>query len=352
MKTTVVTLQGQDFILSTAAEPLLVAHLKELQRLTRFRSKVYRQNVEALRDVLLTEGGETISKTKLHHAIELVGLPEKHSSSEPLSVQPLRLTKGILTLRLWAQKHYISRHNWLSGLRTIAITVAVFFAVGTGTVALQALSSEGVAQGRWEKTQTTLGAVRSWAEPNGAQNTWSNNWQPYALLSGAFLLLAVVLYREHSVGRPQLHRPIGIVASLCLILLVWQTRLVTPIPPPKSSRFSNSNTAPLHPRLAYLQQCGDEIPYVFDNETNGMLFRQLRDQGFQLGVPIQTRMSDGTIDTTQLCSAYDALRRDHPKQNVVLQMYTTTADGTLRPYDFGDIQNQTVNSNYGLFVKS
>lgn len=352
MKTTIATLQGQDFVLSTAAEPLLVAHLKELQRLTRFRSKVYRQNVEALRDVLLAEGGKTISKTKVHHAIELVGLPERSSTFEPFLAQFPSLAKGTLTVRLWVQKHYISRHNLLSCLRAVTISVAVFCAVGAAIAALQALSSEGAAQGRWEKTQTTLGAVRSWAEPNGAQNTWSNNWQPYALLSGAFLLLAVVLYRENSVGRQKLHHPIGIVASLCLILLVWQTQLVTPIPPPETSRFSNSNTAPLHPRLAYLQQCGDEIPYVFDNETNGMLFRQLRDQGFQLGTPIQTRMSDGTIDTTQLCSAYDALRRDHPKQNVVLQMYTTTADGTLRPYDFSDIQNQTVSSNYGLFVKS
>ena len=62
MKTAVVTLQGQDFVVMASAEPVLLAHLKQLQRATRWHPAAYHQNVEALRDVLLTEGGKTVSK--------------------------------------------------------------------------------------------------------------------------------------------------------------------------------------------------------------------------------------------------------------------------------------------------
>jgi hypothetical protein len=82
-----------------------------------------------------------------------------------------------------------------------------------------------------------------------------------------------------------------------------------------------------------------------------VLFRQLRDEGFRLAQPISTRVSDGSIDTAELCTAFDMLRRNHPKQNIVLQLYTTTADGTLRPYEFSDLGSDQVTSSYGLFVK-
>lgn len=75
MKTAVVTLQGQDFVVMASAEPVLLAHLKQLQRATRWHPAAYHQNVEALRDVLLTEGGKTVSKAKLVQAIQLVGVP-------------------------------------------------------------------------------------------------------------------------------------------------------------------------------------------------------------------------------------------------------------------------------------
>jgi hypothetical protein len=104
---------------------------------------------------------------------------------------------------------------------------------------------------------------------------------------------------------------------------------------------------PLQPRMAYLQQCGDEIQY---NSTDGMLFRQLRDQGFQLSAVIPTRESDGTIDVGTLCVQYDNLRRDHSAKDIVLQYYSRNDDGSIRAYDYTDLGEGR--ASYGLFVKS
>lgn len=350
MKTNIVTLQGQDFVVSKAAEPLLVAHLKDLQKATRWHPSLYHQNVEGLRDVLLTSKAKTVSKATLMEAIELVGLPDDSQADETFGSRFPRISKWMGTLRssLQGMPKRLPlgwRYRIWSGVVAVTIflgAIAVFSGVGSLFGGMH--QSDG-----WQTIQTSIGPVRSWVEAHPTKEEWPFGWQA----SFAYVVLLLVVAFAAARLRRGTRMPIyGLIACTALFMLfaLWQMQRASTLPPAASQVITA--TKALHPRVAYLQQCGDEIPYVFDNETNGMLFRQLRDQGFQLGTPIQTRMSDGTIDTTQLCSAYDELRRDHPKQNVVLQMYTTTADGTLRPYDFGDIQNQTVSSNYGLFVKS
>jgi hypothetical protein len=145
---------------------------------------------------------------------------------------------------------------------------------------------------------------------------------------------------------------VGVLASVTALSVLWSVQQATMAIQPEARLAPAGSAAPLEPRLAYLQQCGDEIPYVLEGQTSGLLFRQLRDEGFQLATPIATRVSNGTVDMQQLCKTYDSLRREHRKTNIVLQNYTREADTTLRPYDFADLSDETVTTSYGLFVKS
>jgi hypothetical protein len=349
MKTAVVTLQGQDFVVSASAEPVLLVHLKQLQRATRWHPAAYRQNVEALRDVLLTESGKTVSKAKLVQAIQLVGVPERKAMGESSLPRIPWLTEAINAVRRQLKAHHRPVHAWRHTFWVVVAAVAAFFAVGYGYAALQAVTSVDAQKSGWVATQTSIGPVRSWTDAHYLANAWPYNWSAYLLSGGLFLLISVLAFRLRQKGRGA---PYGIIifACLCFNVAIWQTQRINTVPP-GAQAMSNQRVEPLAPQLAYLQQCGDEIPYAFDSQTNGMLFRHLRDQGFLLATPIPTRMSDGTLGTSELCHQYDTLRAKHAKQDIVLQLYAQAADGTPRVYDFSDIQNADVTSSYGLFVK-
>ncbi len=351
MKTTKVTLQGQDFVFSSAAEPVLLKYLKKLQRATRLRPGAYRQSVEALRDVLLGEKTKTVSKVKLSEAIELVGLPDQKTPVESLTQRFPRTKTPVRFISHLASR--IRKMRWQRSLLRLGIAYATVLAAVSAVDAVSSRVRQSDDVG-WTVAQTSIGPVRTWVEASlktGAGEVWPRGWMVGLVYSFLFVILAVSLFYA---GRKKRVWPVaGVFASIVLLTILWNTQQVsTPKLPREGQMFMGGSAEPLKPRLAYLQQCGDEIPYVFEGQTSGMLFRQLRDEGYKLAAPIKTRVSDGTIDTAQLCSTYDALRRDQPKESIVLQNYTQTADGTIRPYDFSDISDQTVTSSYGFFVKT
>jgi uncharacterized membrane protein len=348
MKTTVVSLQGQDFVISSAAEPELLEYLKKLQRATRFRPGAYRQNVEGLRDVLLTGGPKPISKKRLSEAIELVGLPEPRQPFEPLTQRFPSLTRS--TSRAWCAIRRQAAGGWRQTLLLAVCFVAVILAVSSGITAMMLLLAGDKPEEGWNVMQTSIGPVRSWMVQPQDVPAWPLNWLSYIVYCLLFVLVAMAAWRL----RQKKHRFVYgavLLASFAFALMLQNVQSTNLAVLPESRVLTGSAAAPLRSKIAYLQQCGDEIPYVFDGQTGGMLFRQLRDEGFRLAQPISTRVSDGSIDTAELCTAFDMLRRNHPKQNIVLQLYTTTADGTLRPYEFSDLGSDQVTSSYGLFVK-
>lgn len=351
MKTSVVTLQGQDFVLTEPARQVLMVHLKKLQRLTRFRPSSYRDNVEALRDVLIEQGGKHVSKVGIASAIGLVGLPEERSLNDTFQARFPRTY--LVVKKIWLPVanlgRFISRHWWQS---VIVLVAAMATLTSTGYVfsALMTIHPTGSATSGWQVMSTSIGPVRYYNTPvNSPGNTsgWLLGWPADILYAGIFLAVAILVLRLRRAGR----LPFGLALLACGFLLLCLHFMQGQLTPNYATGMNvPAETQPLQPRLAYLRQCGDEIQYVFDGGTDGMLFRQLRDEGFQLTTTIPTRESDGTIDTKTLCQQYDALRRDHTKTDIVLQYYAKNDDETIRPYDYADLGEGI--SSYGLFVKS
>lgn len=212
----------------------------------------------------------------------------------------------------------------------------------SATVTLDSLRQQSAS---WIMIDTTLGLVRSFSEPTGSYPTWLLGWQSDFLYAGLFLLASILLLRLIKPKR-QIAAYI-LVATLFALVGLWQVQrqeIKT------RTTFASSQTvsaSPLVPRLAYLRQCGDEIPYAFDSQTSGLLFRKLRDEGYTLASTIPT--SYGYPDLQMLCGQYDRLRTTYKQGNVVLQLYTQRTDGTIRVYKFSDLASNK--SSYGFFVK-
>lgn len=351
MKTSVVTLQGQDFVLTEPAKQALMVHLKKLQKSTRFRPSSYRDNVEALRDVLIQQGGKHVSKVGITSAIELVGLPEKRSLNDTFQARFPRFYHVVA--KMWRPVarlgRLITRHWWQS-VAILVAGAAVVLSAGYVFLALMSVQPIDGANSGWQTISTSIGQVRYYdIRTNVASDTpgWLFGWQGNILYAAIFLAIAGIVLRLRQKRRLVYVLTLFGCGFFLLCLHTFQRQIT---PDYATGRNVSTQTQPLQPRLAYLRQCGDEIPYVFDGDTGGLLFRQLRDEGFQLAVTIPTRESDGTIDTRVLCSQYDALRRDHSRTDIVLQNYTRNEDGSIRPYETSDIGEGI--SSYGLFVKS
>lgn len=350
MKTSVVTLQGQDFVITEPARQALMVHLKKLQKSTRFRTGAYRDNIEALRDVLIEQGGKTVSRTKLAAAIALVGLPEDHTMRDAFQTRFPRL--HLVAMKIWRLLarggRFISRH-WAQSLVVLIAAIAVMTSAGYVFSALMTFQPHDTTSG-WQTMSTSIGPVRYYNDRTDAvANTsgWLFGWQVDILYAVLLLIVSMLLLRL----RRKRRLPFALALFGCGFLLLCLYTVQKQITPDYAMAQNVSmQTKPIQPRLAYLRQCGDEIQYVFDGNTDGMLFRQLRDQGFLLATEIPTRESDGTIDTSTLCQQYDMLRRNHKSTDIVLQYYARNEDGTIRSYDYSDLGEGI--SSYGLFVKS
>jgi len=82
-----------------------------------------------------------------------------------------------------------------------------------------------------------------------------------------------------------------------------------------------------------------------------MLFRKLRDEGFREAQALPTRITDGSVDQSALCRAYDTLRQTHVSEDIVSQFYSKDQSGRMYPDDYRDTCDMTLASTYGLFVK-
>lgn len=341
MKTHIITLRGHDFVVSTAAITPFENHLKAVRKATWFRPHIYRENIEALCDLLIEQGRKPISKAAMVNAIRLVGMPDGYSVDDILRH---RFPKMHRILRR-AKKIFLSIGSRLRRpIALIAATGALVLSVSYAFLAFRLLQASTPTEGTWQTIETSIGRVRSYVEPSALTmaDDWVFSWQASLLLAVLLLAVAIIvpqlLHRKH-----RLPFILAVVACACFIAVLWQAQQQA-----IATRSSwVANTQPLMPRLAYLQQCGDEIPYVFDSQTAGMLFRQLRDEGFVLTTEVPTNY--GHPDGKQLCTMYDQLRQKYARDTIVLQLYTKQEDGTPRTYMFSDAEDNT--GSYGFFVK-
>jgi len=352
VKTSIVTLQGQDFVVTESAQQILVTHLKKLQKLTRFRPGTYRDNVEALRDVLIEQSGKKISKVGIVSALSLVGLPEKRSLHDTFQTRFPRLYLAAKRVGRPLAKvgRWVGRRWWQS-LIVLAATVTIIMSAGYVFSGVMAILPNKPASG-WQTMTTSIGPVRYYDDQTDTtSNTsdWLFGWQTDMVFAVLLCTISILLLRLRRKG--QLPFVLALVGCGFLLLCLQFVRQQL-MPDYATGKNVSMQTKPIQPHVAYLRQCGDEIQYVFDGKSDGMLFRQFRDEGFRLAAAISTRASDGTMDSRMLCQQYDSLRLDHPKKDIVLQYYTTQSDGTVRPYDFSDLQDDQVTTSYGLFVKS
>lgn len=350
MKTAILTLQGHEFVVSTAA--LLVAdeHIRAVKKATWLRRRTYRDNMEALRDVLMEQGSKTISKAAMANAVNLVGIPDKWSPGETLGRRFPHLSALLVRTIKQGKKllAFIGGH-WQNPVLLLLSVGALFMSINYAFGALMTILSAAQTWGEWQTIETTIGRVRTPMLQPGADmiNDWMFSWQISALFAVLFFAVAVLVLRL----RVKKHRlPFALATLACLFFLgaLWQAQQQTIETRMSINTQYMANTKPLEPRLSYLQQCGDEIPYVFDNWTAGMLFRQFRDDGFVLAAELPTNY--GHPDLNELCVQYDILRKNHAKGDIILQLYTKQADGTLRPYMFSDARYNT--AAYGFFVQT
>lgn len=349
MKTTVISLQSHDFIVSNATLPILNEYVYTMKKATKFRKRMYSENMDALRDVLMEQGSATISKAAMARAINLVGVPDHRTLSESITIRFPRLHTMFLRCMHYTKKigAMIQKH-WQKHVAFLFAIGALFMGVGYTISAIAIIQSNSEPRGTWQTIETTIGRVRSYSEGSypPMADAWLFSWQTQMVFAVLFLVLAISLVLFHRAKHKVTIIAAILVCSFALSSL-WQlqrqateTRIAL-----KTSWMRN--TTPLEPHLAFLQQCGDEIQYSFDNQTAGMLFHSLRDDGFVLTAELSTNY--GHPDLKQLCIEYNRLRDNHPAASIVLQNYVREADGRLRPYMFSDANDDT--SKYGLFVK-
>lgn len=350
MKTAILTLQGHDFVVSTAALLVAEEHIRAVKKAAWFHRRAYRDNMEALRDVLMEQGSKTISKAAMANAVNLVGIPDEWSPGETLERRFPRLS-ALLVKTLAQGKKLIGviGGHWLNPVLLLLSVGALFMSVNYAFLAFRTIQSANQQlQSPWETMETTIGRIRTYTETSypGMMDEWLFGWQIHLLYAVLLFVIAVLVLR---LRRSKYRLPFTLVLLACIFFLtaLWQTQQQIFATQMTNQATWVTNAQPLTPRLAYLQQCGDEIPLVDNQQTAGMLFRQFRDEGFVLAVEIPTNYAHP--DLKELCIQYDKLRKSYAKGDIILQLYTKQADGTLRPYMYSDARENT--AAYGFFVK-
>ena len=351
MKTAVVILEGHEFIVSATAMPILTTYVKSLRKSTLFKRRAYHDNLEALRDVLIEQGSKrVVSKPALTRAITLVGVPDQRSAEEKVKYRfPRTHTARKRSTSKTRRAFLFVKSHWLKSLAVALSIIALFMSTGyvfSGVMIFQSLQEAPA--NTWQTIDTTLGMVRSYFDSTitAPSSNWLFSWQIQILSAVLFFIVAMLLLRLRN-PRHRLAFSLTTLACLFLLAIIWQVQQGSMANTIAFQSQQSSNAQPLEPRLAYLQQCGDEIQYVFDNRTAGMLFHQLRDDGFTLAASLPTKY--GHPDLKQLCIEYNRLRSNHPATSIVLQSYAIDNNETLRPSDFHDTTNNTW--IYGFFVK-
>lgn len=296
----------------------------------------------------MEQGSKTVSKTTMARAVRLVGLPDKSPVVENFKQRFPRLHTATIKIGRTLKKIGQAVGKYWQTPVFVALSVAALFISINYAFNAVAHSRNYQPEGNWQTIETTIGRVRTYMDisPSPMADQWIFSWPVDAAYAAIFLVLAIAILR---LRRAKYRLGFALVALACVFSFatLWQAQRQVIEQRVMIKNSYVAGTEPLKPRLAYLQQCGDEINYVFDDKTRGMLFRSLRDQGFAMTIEIPTNY--GHPDLKLLCIEYDKLRKNHDASDIVLQLATKQSDGTLRPYMFSDMNDNT--AVYGFYTR-
>lgn len=360
-KNELIRIADQDFVMSPTAYPLVRSYLKQLRGRYRFRRQARLALEEALRDVLVsyqTKKSAVITKPKARQAITMVGTG--YETANPVAKLSRRAVPAASALGRWVQK--VIRDPKV--VRSLYVAVAVA-ALLIGALLLRTIWRIEPYPRVPEPTSgilpTTIGDVRSelWADypefppyPQGTVQALAG------LFTCVFVITACVLFLLRSRYRH---------LALALVLagsLTWAAAAFVTQRDRRAHRqilnsytYAGMDTVRTTEDVDYLQACGTEIRYVMGAQE-GRLFYEFRDAGFELATELEKTSPRGEPTRATICTAYDALRRSHPDEDIVLLHFIRDTSGTVRPFDFkekyvteegGFVTNYPM--RYGFFVR-
>lgn len=330
MKTQKITLRGQAFTLTDAAERELRSYLKELGRATVIQKSAYLECTEALRDVLEHKApkGKTVTEKMMKQAIGIVGVPpittENVFTSAKLAVHDMRV-------RLLQFED-----GWRGAWRLVGAIIAflaLFAGIFIGAASILMVVFDHLAR-RGTYQEFSYGVVRM--NQLGATTRLSTMIVIACLLfiaGGLLVLCSSWLLREKHGWKPW----VGVVVGGLLFGVAYL------------HSTSTANTVSyLQQNRGYLQACSREVPIYLPESAPFPLYSQLHKEGYRLAAKIPTNHGNMLMDFTTLCKAYDKLSTT-PGRDPVLQLYKTAANGSAQPFD--QFEDTSSSWSFGLFAK-
>lgn len=329
MKTQTIMLRGQDFTFTAAAEKELLLYLKRLGRATVVQKTAYLECTEALRDVLHDRAGsKTVTKQIITQAITIVGVPPVTSENIFASIK-----LAIHDVRVWVAN---ARVGWRRVGRVMSATVA-FVAAFAGlfvgaTAALLVIVAARAETGLYQ--EFSYGIIRV---------PLLGSFPPtrFVLLIAALLFVSGACLALHAywlLRRKYSRWPWAGVLIGCILVVSTGMAYVNHNEPIANTQVNRS----------YLQECGSEIPIYLPEYEPFLIYHQLIKEGYRLAATIPTDPGTMQMDTTVLCKQYRTLR-EKTSSDPVLQLFRTTAGGSVLPYD--EFEAAAGDWSFGLFTR-
>lgn len=366
MTKTSITIAKNEFIATEEAYKLLYAYLKKAWWAFIFRHGAYRENIITLGDVLMAHSGngkKILTKDIVEKSIKTTGTPKflegnavRDSIARILQMLAAAFKDVIESSRRARRKPWVRRIFFiivsLGSLALFVPTASVIYQLAT--ISSPAESSTVV---------TNIGTVIV-QDPYRSPDTGLNsNW---AYLPPILMILMCVSSFTLAVA----HRPkkfisyifVGAVLLLMAYIIFGVIQSLSYAEKIKyNPPYAQIPAIPKSAKLSYLAACQDRIQYNFSDQpyTTGTIFYRLYDRGYRLEAELENIPSLSYVPSREaLCTAYDALRKKYPAENIVLQTYVKGDDGQPMPID-GEVYygpTATVKlyqsyTNYGFFVK-
>ena len=360
---TIIKIQDKEFVVSEAAQVILVDHIRAISRTYRLNPRAKKELLNALRDLLLElphAKQKTISEKTARSVIHIAGSNyENESRLQPLKDSAFRGQQVLSrNFRRYVLTEKVRRNIFY------LLSVVMLIPIGLTFGSMEVFTPEYPLYDNTTPnvTQTTLGPVKSYDRSSDTttskdiDNYWPRQYSTIFLtivavvLSVLFYLLAIRSPKVKLVGAILV---VAIVSSitvsdaesrnLSIASSVWSKQTITEIP---SVPRTESN-------LDILYACGADIRYVFLDGSDG-IFYTLRDAGYSLNQEIPGGIEP---EKDKLCKLYDSLRKEMPNERIVLMSYVRDADGIIRPYDNTatydqlTISKELAKQRYGFFVK-
>lgn len=331
MKKQTVTLRGDDFNFTEAAERELRAYLKELGRATVIQKSAYLECTEALRDVLQHKApkGKTVTEKMVKQAISIVGVPpvtpENIFASAKLALHDTR----VRLLRLEGGWRDIRRLT-LAVIAFLTLFAGIF--IGAASV-LMVLFDHLARRGTYQ--EFSYGVVRM--NQLGATTRLSTMLLIACTLFISGVLLTLCSYwllRERHGWKPW----VGVIVGGLLFGTAYL----------RSTSTANTISY-LQQNRGYLQACNREVPIYLPESAPFPLYSQLHKEGYRLAAKIPTNHGSMLMDFTALCNAYDKLAAD-PGRDPIVQLYKEGADGSAQPFD--QFTDTSTTWSFGVFAKN